>query len=87
MNIVKVLKKQIESGKTIVMPSGDIISEEEIKKTAMKEYLAGVKSGEISTDISFSQYLAETGDSYANVQEVIDFIENPNGEDEEDAAE
>lgn len=84
MNIIKVLKKQIEAGKTIVMPSGDIISKEEIRKTVMKEYLAGVKSGEIPTDKSFEQYTAGTGDSYAGVQEVIDFIENHGDEDEED---
>lgn len=84
MNIVKVLKKQIETGKDVMMNDGNIISKEEIRKATMKKYLAGVKSGEIPTDKSFEQYFAETGDSYVSVQEVIDFIENPEGDEEAD---
>lgn len=84
MNIIKVLKKHIETGKTIVMTNGNIVSEEEIRKTAMKEYLTGVKSGEIAADMSFEQYLCKASDLYASVQEIIDFIENSNDEDEED---
>lgn len=37
MNIVNALKKQNEAGKNIVTPDGNVISEDGIKKAAMKD--------------------------------------------------
>lgn len=76
MNVVKLLKKQIEAGKEIVTNDGNIISKDDIRKAALKKYLAGVKAGEIDTAKSFEEYLKENGDAYVSVQEVIDFIED-----------
>lgn len=46
----------------------------------MKEYLAGVKSGIISPDISFKDYLENNATDSLTVQEVIDFIKEGDGE-------
>ena len=76
MNVVKMLKKQIENGKDIVMNDGNIISKDEIRKAMLKKYLAGVKSGEVAADVSFEAYLKENSGEYVSLQEVVDFIEN-----------
>lgn len=76
MNVVKLLKKQIENGKDIVMNNGDIISKAEIRKTMLKTYLAGIKVGEIDTAKSFDEWLSENSGEYVSLQEVIDFIED-----------
>ena len=76
MNVVKLLKKQIEAGKDVVMTDGNIISKEEIRKAMLKKYLTGVKAGEIATTVSFEAYLAENSGEYVSVQEVINFIED-----------
>lgn len=44
MNIVKMLEKQKENGKDIILADGNIISKDEIKKANLKTYLAGLKS-------------------------------------------
>lgn len=77
MNIVKMLEKQIGAGKTIVTADGNIISKDDIRKVAMKQYLAGVKDGSIPTNKSFEEYLNENGGNNATVEEIIDFIKNP----------
>lgn len=56
---------------------GNIISKDDIRKVAMKRYLAGVKDGTISTDTSFEAYLAENSGSDVTVEEIIEFIKNP----------
>lgn len=85
MNVVKMLKKQIENGKDIVMNDGNIISKAEIRKAMLKKYLAGVKTGEIAADVSFEAYLKENAGDYISLKEVIDFIENKDEENEEAA--
>lgn len=75
MNIVNALKKQNEAGKNIVTPDGNVISEDGIKKAAMKDYLAGLKAGEITSDISLDDYMKNNAEDYVSVQEIIDFIE------------
>lgn len=75
MNIIKTLKKQVESGKDIVMKDGNIISKEDVRKAAMKNYLTGVKAGEIPTTKSFDDYFAEANDACVTVKDVIEFIE------------
>lgn len=77
MNIVKVLNKQIEAGKTVVLPNGDMVKSEDIDKSLMKDYLAGVKSGAISPEVSFKEYAAEKTATQLTVQEVINFVTNP----------
>lgn len=86
MNIVKVLKKQIEAGKTVILANGDAVKSEDISKSLMKSYLSGVKSGEIAEDKSFAEYQKEKSKDQLTIQEVIDFIENPgeHAEDEEE---
>lgn len=79
MNIVKVLKKQIQAGNTIMLANGDVVKPEEISKALLKSYIAGVKSGEIAADKSFADYQKEKNADQLTVQEVIDFIENPDG--------
>lgn len=75
MNIVKQLKKQIELGKTLVLEDGNTIKLEDVKKPLMKEYLAGIKSGEITPDTSFNDYCESNKTDLLTVQEIIDFIE------------
>ena len=75
MNIVKLLKKQKENGKDIVLADGNIISKDEIKKAHLKAYLAGVKDGSISPSTSLDQYSEEAGNDYVEVDELIKFIE------------
>lgn len=75
MNIINMLKKQNEAGKNIVTPDGNVISEDGIKKAAMKDYLAGLKAGEITSDISLDDYMKIHVEDYVSVQEIIDFIE------------
>lgn len=87
MNVIKMLNKQIEAGKDIVMSDGNIISKEEIRKAMLKKYLAGVKAGEIDTTVSFEAYLKENSGDYVTVQDVIDVIEKGFEDVEEDAAE
>lgn len=79
MNIVKMLNKQKENGKDIILADGNIISKDEIKKAHLKAYLAGVKDGSISPTMSLDQYSAEAGDDFVTIDEMIKFIE---GEDE-----
>lgn len=74
MNVINMLKKQSEAGKNIIMPDGNVVSEDGIKKAAMKEYLAGVKDGTISPAISLDTWMKENISDYASVQEVINFI-------------
>lgn len=75
MNIINMLKKQNEAGKNIVTPDGNVISEDGIKRAAMKDYLAGLKAGEITSDISLDDYMKINTEDYVSVQEIIDFIE------------
>lgn len=75
MNIVKMLNKQKEAGKEIVMADGNIISKDEINKANMKAYLAGIKSGEISGDISLIDYAESQKDNYISIDDVIGYIE------------
>lgn len=75
MNIVKQLKKQIELGKTVVLENGNTVKPEEVNKPLMKEYLAGIKNGEISPDVSFTDYCENNKTELLTVQEIIDFIE------------
>lgn len=75
MNIVKMLNKQKEAGKEIVMVDGNIISKDEINKANMKAYLAGIKSGEISSDVSLAAYTESQKDSYIGIDDVIGYIE------------
>ena len=75
MNIINTLKKQNEAGKNIVTPDGNVISEDGIKKAAMKNYLAGLKAGEITSDVSLDDYMKNNAEDYVSVQEIIDFIE------------
>lgn len=78
MNVVKLLKKQIENGKDIVMNDGNIISKAEIRKAMLKKYLQGIKVGDIDTAVSFEEYLKANSGEYVSVQEVVDFIEDKN---------
>lgn len=80
MNIVKQLEKQIEFGKTIILKNGTTARPEDVQQPLMKEYLAGVKSGIISPDISFKDYLENNATDPLTVQEVIDFIKEGDGE-------
>lgn len=75
MNIVKMLNKQKEAGKEIVMADGNIISKDEINKANMKAYLAGIKSGEISSDVSLAAYAKSQKDNYIGIDDVIGYIE------------
>lgn len=75
MNIVKMLNKQKEAGKEIVMADGNIISKDEINKANMKAYLAGIKSGEISGSISLIDYAESQKDNYISIDDVIGYIE------------
>lgn len=75
MNIVKMLNKQKEAGKEIVMTDGNIISKDEINKANMKAYLAGIKSGEISSDVSLAAYAESQKDNYIGIDDVIGYIE------------
>lgn len=75
MNIVKMLNKQKEAGKEIVMADGNIISKDEINKANMKAYLAGIKSGEISSDVSLATYAESQKDNYIGIDDVIGYIE------------
>ena len=75
MNIVNMLKKQKEAGKNIVMSTGAVVSEDSIKKEATKNYLAGLKSGEISTSVSLDEYMKENAANCVTVDEVIEIIE------------
>ena len=84
MNIVKLLKKQKENGKDIILGDGNIISKDEIKKAQLKSYLAGVKDGSISPAMSLDAYCEEAGDDFVTVDEMIKYIE---GEDDGEAAE
>lgn len=74
MNILKVLEKAIDNEKTLITADGNMIAEDEIKKAATKEYLAGIKSGEISAETSLAAYMKEAGEDMLTVKEVIDFI-------------
>lgn len=67
MNIINMLKKQNEAGKNIVTPDGNVISEDGIKKAAMKDYLAGLKAGEITSDISLDDYMKNNAEDYVSV--------------------
>ena len=80
MNIVKLLNKQKENGKDIILADGNIISKDEIKKARLKAYLAGVKDGSVSPTTSLDQYSKDVGDDFVTIDEMIKFIE---GEDEE----
>jgi hypothetical protein len=80
MNIVKMLKKQIEAGRTVVMENGATVKPDEVNKPLMKDYLAGIKSGEISPDVSFNDYCAEHKTDLLTVQEIIDFVEGNDAE-------
>lgn len=75
MNITKLLKKQKENGKDIILADGNIISKDEIKKAHLKAYLAGVKDGSISPSTSLDQYSEEAGDDFVTIDEMIKFIE------------
>lgn len=75
MNIIKLLKKQKESGKDIILADGNIISKNEINKARLKAYLAGVKDGSIAPTTSLDQYSKEAGDDFVTVDEMIKFIE------------
>lgn len=74
MNIVKMLNKQKEAGKEIVMADGNIISKDEIQKANMKAYLAGIKSGEIAPDTSLTDYSKDREDDYVSIDDVIGYI-------------
>lgn len=75
MNIVAQLKKQIEIGKTMVLPNGATVKPEDANKPLMKEYLAGIKDGTISADVSFKDYCENNAEELLTVQEILDFIE------------
>lgn len=83
MNIVKQLKKQIELGKTVGLENGNTVKPEEVNNPLMKKYLAGIKkkylagikNGEISPDVSFTDYCENNKTEILTVQEIIDFIE------------
>jgi len=75
MNIVTQLKKQIEFGKTVILKNGTTVKPEDANKPLMKEYLAGIKSGEIKADVSFKDYCESSKQELLSVQEVLDFIE------------
>lgn len=81
MNLVKLLRKQKENGKEIIMPDGNIISKNDIEKSNMKSYLAGIKDGSISPTTSLQQYSEENGNDFATIDEVIKFIEEGPAED------
>lgn len=81
MNIVKMLNKQKENGKDIILADGNIISKDEIKKAHLKAYLAGVKDGYISPATSLDQYSADACDDFVTIDEMIEFIE---GKDQEE---
>lgn len=74
MNIVKMLNKQKEAGKEIVMADGNIISKDEIQKANMKAYLAGIKSGEIPADTSLADYSKEYESDHVRIDDVIGYI-------------
>ncbi|MGN1399381.1 MAG: hypothetical protein ACI4WG_05235 [Erysipelotrichaceae bacterium] len=75
MNIIVQLKKQIEIGKTLVLENGTTVKPEDANKPLMKEYLAGLKSGKITPDISFNDYCENNKGELLTVQEILDFIE------------
>ena len=83
MNIVKILNKQKEAGKEIVMQDGNIISKSEIDKANLKAYLAGIKSGEISPETSLKDYAASQSGNYVSIDDVIGYIQD-DAEDEEE---
>lgn len=74
MNIVKVLNKQKENGKEIILADGNIISKDEIRKANMKVYLAGIKSGEIDPETSLADYSSDHGDDYVSIDDVLAYI-------------
>lgn len=74
MNIVKMLNKQKETGKEIVMADGNIISKDEIQKANMKAYIAGIKSGEIPADTSLADYSKEHESDHVSIDDVIGYI-------------
>ena len=80
MNIVKMLKKQIEAGRTVVLENGNTVKPEDVNKPLMKEYLAGMKAGTIGDDVSFKDYCENNKQEQLTVQEIIDFIQNPDSE-------
>lgn len=75
MNIVKMLKKQIEAGRTVVLENGSTVKPDEVNKPLMKNYLAGIKDGTIGADVSFKDYCENNKKEQLTVQEIIDFIE------------
>lgn len=76
MNIIKVLTKQKESGKTIVLTDGNIVSEEGIVKANMKEYLAGIKDGTIKPSTSLTEYSEQNSIEYLSIDDLISYIKD-----------
>lgn len=76
MNIVSMLKKQIDAGKNVVMSNGAVVSVDNIKKEATKNYIAGLKAGEIAPSVSLDDYMKENTSNYVTAQDIIDIVEN-----------
>lgn len=75
MNIVNMLKKQKEAGKNIVMANGAVVSEDNLKKETTKNYLAGLKAGEIASSVSLDEYMKENSAASVTVDDIIEIIE------------
>lgn len=75
MNIIKVLKNQIEKGNEYVDLEGNILSTEKIKKKSLKDYNTMIKSSDIDPyEKSFKEYFMDDIDEYLTVDCLIDFI-------------
>lgn len=87
MNVVKVLEKQLAAGKDVIMADGAVVGKDEIRKAAMKQYLAGVKSGEISPAKSFDDYVNEMTQDVLPVEDAIAYLKGEDAGDENEDAE
>ena len=75
MNILKVLKKERESGRIYVTPDGEVINIEKLMKLLNKEFCSGVAAGTVSNDVSFGAYVEYVKANMLTVDHVIEGVE------------
>lgn len=75
MNIVKTLKKELEKGNKYITLDCEVLNEEKLTKLFQKNYLAGVKAGDIDmTEITFSEYCEMQFNDIMLVEDLIEYV-------------
>lgn len=73
-NILTMLEKEVSKENTFLDKKGNFISIEKIEDMARKSYVADLKAGSISFDVTYYEYLNNIMEDFVPVASITNFI-------------